>query len=210
MPLVTCLSASHRSTGTQGTGRSSHGTPSTGLLQSRTAPLRPPSRRTLPRTPKWSTRSTRPRRGGRPQQRDKVGQAVVSVAIHPTVAGGQGQAEEGLPGQPPGGGLHDQQLRQAPEGLPRGRPLQGKGPQDHVLALAHEGPVHSQVAGKLYREEEQPQASPGIKGNNGNNVRPAKPEKYLVKLEAVPCRGSEGKDQGAEDDVARLPLQPGG
>jgi hypothetical protein len=54
------------------------------------------------------------------------------------------------------------------------------------------------VAGKLYREEEQTQASPGIKGNNGNNVRPAKPEKYLVKLEA---------EYRAEDLKARIRAQ---
>jgi hypothetical protein len=56
-------------------------------------------------------------RGGRRQrnlQQGKVGQAgqvgqasqvhgtVVPVAVRPTVAGGQGQAEEGLPGEPPG------------------------------------------------------------------------------------------------------------
>jgi hypothetical protein len=41
----------------------------------------------------------------------------------------QGQAEEGLPSQPPGVGLQGQQLRQqTPKGLPCGRPRQGEDP----------------------------------------------------------------------------------
>jgi hypothetical protein len=51
--------------------------------------------------------------------------------------------------------------------------------------VAHAGPVRGQVPGKLHREEERPQATPpGSKGNNGNNAGPAKPDKYLAKLEA--------------------------
>jgi hypothetical protein len=85
----------------------------------------------------------------------------VSVALRPADAGGQGQAEEGLPGEPPRGGLHRQQLRhEAPRGLPRGQQRQGEDPQDHVHIMAHAGPMcgfQRQVTRKLHRRQGEQQ-----------------------------------------------------
>jgi hypothetical protein len=82
---------------------------------------------------------------------------VVPFTIRPAVTGGQGQgqaeAEEGVPGESPGGGLHGRQLwEQTPPGLPRGRPRQGEDPQVHVRVVAHEDPE-----GKSHREQHQQQ-----------------------------------------------------
>jgi hypothetical protein len=92
--------------------------------------------------------------------------------------------------------MHGQQLQQqTSQGLPRGRPQQGEDPQGPVSIVAHAGPVRGQVPGKLHREEERPQASPG---SNGNNARGAKPDKYLVKLKA---------EYRAEELIARIRAQ---
>jgi hypothetical protein len=64
-----------------------------------------------------------------------------------------------------------------------------------VSIVAHAGPVRGQVPGKLHREEERPQATPG---SNGNNARGGKPDKYLVKLEA---------EYRAEELIARIRAQ---
>jgi hypothetical protein len=88
------------------------------------------------------------------------GEAGEGDVMGPAVTGGQGQgqaeAEEGLPGEPLGGGLHGRQLwEQTPPGLPRGRPRQGEDPQVHVRVVAHEDPE-----GKPHREQHQQQQHP--------------------------------------------------
>jgi hypothetical protein len=143
---------------------------------------------------------------------------MVPVSVRPAVAGGQGQSGEGLCGEPPGGGLHVQQLgQQASQGLPPGRPQEGEDPQGHVHIVAHACPVRGQVSGKLHQEEERPGPSPGSKGNNSNNARPAKLDKYLVKLEAeylaeelkARIRAAKMMSQGVTDSqVVEGPADP--
>jgi hypothetical protein len=117
------------------------------------------------------------------------------------VTGGQGQgqaeAEEGVPGEPPRGGLHGRQLwEQTPPGLPRGRPWQGEDPQVHVHVVAHEDPE-----GKPRREQHQQQQR--LTGQAGRQVpRQARG--------GVPGRGAQGKNKGKTNDVTGHQLQPDG
>jgi hypothetical protein len=86
------------------------------------------------------------------------------------------------------GGLYGQHLRQqTPKSLHCVRPRQGEDPEGLVRAVAHVGHVRRQKPGKLHREEERPNPTPGSKGSNSSKakVRLAKPDIILVKLEAT-------------------------
>jgi hypothetical protein len=83
--------------------------------------------------------------------------------------------------------------------------------------VAHACPVRGQVSGKLHQEEERPGPSTGSKGNNSNNARPAKLDKYLVKLEAeylaeelkARIRAAKMMSQGVTDSqVVEGPADP--
>jgi hypothetical protein len=56
-----------------------------------------------------------------------------------------------------------------------------------VHVVAHAGPFAGKSQGNFTGRRSGPKPPPGSKGNNDNNARPAKPDKYLNKLKAEYC-----------------------